>query len=124
MAKFDSFDDLPWLKEDMIPVLDQAFPNSKFIYLTRDENSWQKSFGNWTFKMTGVYPYIEKGLSEYRNHKEYFLKYFDNRPEQGFLIFDVQDEFGFKKLAEFLGKTAGADKLPHFNMTNSKPELV
>ncbi len=36
-AKFDSADDLPWLKEDMIPILDRVFPNSKFIYLTRDE---------------------------------------------------------------------------------------
>src|SRR5699024_4627029 len=32
-AKFESFDDLPWLKEDMIPVLDKHFPGSKFIYL-------------------------------------------------------------------------------------------
>lgn len=30
-AKFDSADDLPWLKEDMIPVLDRVFPNSQFI---------------------------------------------------------------------------------------------
>ena len=34
--RFESFDDRPWLEEDFLPVLNQTFPNSKFIY-TRDE---------------------------------------------------------------------------------------
>jgi len=47
-AKFDSADDLPWLKEDLIPVLDEIFPGSKFIHLERDEVSWCKSFETWS----------------------------------------------------------------------------
>lgn len=29
-ARFDSMDDLPWLRIDMIPILDKAFPNMVF----------------------------------------------------------------------------------------------
>ena len=116
-AKFDSFDDLPWLKEDMIPLLDQNFPNSKFIYLTRDEKSWKRSFYNWRYKVFGVHPDVEIAWQEYTTHEKFIQSHFKNRPETDFLTLEIQDPKGFSKLAEFLGKHAPRDDFPVWNQS-------
>ncbi len=117
-AKFDSVDDLPWLKEDMIPVLDRVFPNSKFIYLTRDEESWKRSIYDWTFKVTGEYPDLDEKLDQYRKHREFVMSYFRDTPRERFLVLDVTDGDAFEKLAAFLGKPAPQEKFPHCNETH------
>lgn len=116
-ARFDSLDDLPWLKQDMIPVLDKAFPNSKFIYLTRDEEAWKKSLYNWRSQLSGKEPDIEKSMQRYRWHRDFVMDYFRDRPTSEFLILDVKDEKGFKKPATFLGKETDREGFPHFNKT-------
>lgn len=118
MARFDSADDLPWLKEDMIPILDRSFPKSKFIYLIRDEESWKKSLRNWSFNRTGKYPDLEMRLKSFRKHKEFVLNYFEDRKDEDFIILDVKDPMGFKKLASFLGKETSRENFPHYNETN------
>jgi hypothetical protein len=115
-SKFDSFDDIPWLKEEMIPLLDKNFPNSKFVYLERDEESWKKSLSSWTYKITGKYPNIEKETENYRNHRKFVLEYFKNRTND-FLILNVSDEDAFAKLAKFLGKETSIKQMPHLNKT-------
>jgi hypothetical protein len=117
-AKFDSFDDLPWLKEDVIPLLDKKFPGSKFIYLTREESEWKKSFYNWTFKVTGKYPDVEKGWKGYKNHEKFVLNYFKSCSKEDFIILDVKDKIGFEKLALFLGKKVIQSSFPNYNQTN------
>jgi len=118
-ARFDSFDDLPWLKEDMIPILDREFPNSKFIYLTRDEKSWKQSLHNWTVKISGERPDLEEELEAFREHRAFVLEYFKNRSGDDFIVLDVRDKKGFKKLAEFLGKETDREEFPHFNETKA-----
>lgn len=115
-SKFDSFDDLPWLKEDMIPLLDNKFPNSKFIYLERDEESWLNSYKNWTYKQTGKYPDLDLGLNNFRKHGTFVKDYFKKR-ENDILYLNVRDENAFEKLAWFLGKISPQKELPHFNKT-------
>ena len=117
-AKFDSVDDYPWLKEDMIPILDRVFPNSQFIYLTRDEDSWKESMYNWKFKKTGKYPNLEEELGKFRKHREFVLSYFGDRPKDQFLILDVTDKEAFQKLAEFLDKKTSQKSFPHLNKAN------
>lgn len=117
MSKFESADDLPWLKEDLIPLLDEKFPNSKFIYLDRDEESWKKSMYKWTFKKTGIYPDIDSKIEEFRNHKSFVLDYFKDRLDDDFIRLDIKDPDGFKKLAVFLGKPIIRNDFPHFNDT-------
>jgi len=117
-AKFQSLDDLPWLKEDMIPILDKSFPNSKFIYLTRDEESWKKSLYKWSYNRFGEHADIDNGLMEYRAHTKFVLNYFKDRSEKEFITLDIRDPKGFKKLATFLGKTSIGDSFPHFNKSN------
>ena len=118
-AKLDSVDDLPWLKEDMIPILDRVFPNSKFIYLTRDESSWKKSLYNWRYKIKGTYPDIKESLKKFRKHKDFVLDYFKDRPTNQFIVLDIKDGDGFKKLADFLGKKTTRKKFPHYNKTST-----
>lgn len=72
-AKFDSTDDLPWLKEDMIPVLDRVFPGSKFVYLMRDEDSWLTSLKNWNEKVRGGKLDMDGALEKFRAHREFVM---------------------------------------------------
>lgn len=116
-ARYDSFDDLPWLKEDMVPLLDRTFPGSKFIYLTRDEESWKRSIDAWTLAQTGRHPDIEEKLAEFRKHREFVLSYFADWPADRFLVLDVREENAFQKLAEFLGKAPPQESFPHANRT-------
>ena len=111
-SKFDSFDDLPWLKEDMIPLLDETFPGSRWIYLERDEVSWKKSYKTWTASKGWVRD-IEEGWSGYCRHRDFVLQYFRDRND--FLILDVRDPQGFKKLASFLGTMATDESFPIYN---------
>ncbi len=101
----------------MIPLLDKSFPNSKFVYLERDEESWKNSMYNWTHKKTGVYPNIEEKLKEFREHRDFVMNYFKDRPAKDFIVLNIKDKMGFKKLAEFLGKESISDSFPHFNKT-------
>jgi hypothetical protein len=116
-SKFDSFDDLPWLKEDLIPILDKAFSNSKFVYLTRDEESWKNSFKKWSFKVFGTTPDPEKAWEGYKNHERFVNEYFKDRSSEDFLVLNIEDDKGFKKLSEFLGKETDRESFPHFNKT-------
>ncbi|MCH2214250.1 MAG: hypothetical protein MK086_03670 [Flavobacteriales bacterium] len=116
-SKFESFDDLPWLKEDMIPRLDAAFPNSKFVYLKREEEAWKKSLKNWRMKVFKDLPDVDAAWEDYKTHENFVLEYFKNRPSEDFIILDIEDKRGFKKLADFLGKETDLEEFPHFNQT-------
>lgn len=116
--KYDSFDDVPWFKEDMIPILDQHFPNSKFIYLERNEEEWVKSFENWSFKLSGRRANMVDWLAQFQSHRKFVLDYFKNSGSDRFIILDIGDPVGFRKLADFLDKPFVADKFPHFNRTD------
>ncbi len=115
-AKFDSTDDLPWLKEDMIPILDKTFPKSKFIYLIREESAWKNSFRNWNYKKTGKYPNIEEGYKNYLKHQKFVYEYFKNR-KNDLLIIDVNESDAFIKVGKFIKKKAPQTKLPVYNST-------
>ena len=120
-TKFDSFDDMPWSKEDVIPILDQTFPNSKFIYLCRDEESWKTSFYNWEYKKFGRPPDVDKAWSGYQKHQDFVMDYFQGRIGKDLIVLDVKDPKGFRKLGDFLGKEAPIDNFPHFNKTELVP---
>jgi hypothetical protein len=113
-SKFDSCDDLPWLKEGMIPMLDKYFPGSKYVYLGRDEESWKKSYERWTIKVTGRKPGVGLGWVRYCAHRDFVNRYFAGR-EGDLLTIRVSDSDAFEKLARFLGKTAPAGELPCYN---------
>lgn len=116
-AKLDSVDDLPWLKEDMIPILDKVFPQSKFIYLERDEASWKRSIYHWSYQRTGQYPDVEQKLREFRAHRMFVMDYFRDRPNDQFIVLNIADPEGFEKLGKFLGKPTPRKAFRHHNAT-------
>jgi len=116
-ARFDSFDDIPWFKEDMIPLLDEKFPGSKFVYLEREEAEWKRSFRNWSIKLSGAEPDLDKWLKSYRAHAAFIDQYFKNAGTNKFIRLSIDDPQGFEKLAVFLGKTAPRAYFPHENKT-------
>lgn len=115
-AKFESFDDLPWLKEDMIPILDKTFPNSRFIYLDRDEDSWKKSIEKWTNKVSGRKVNPEVQFEAFKTHRAFVLDYFSDKDDQ-LIRLEINDPTGFEKLANFLGKKAPQKHFKEYNKT-------
>ena len=110
-SKFESFDDLPWLKEDMIPILDEFFPNSKWIYLTREEEDWKRSYTRWSAKMGRVVD-GDDGWQKYLQHSEFVRSYFSKR-QTDILELSVSQGNGFDILAGFLNKQAPFSDFPH-----------
>lgn len=113
-ACFDCFDDLPWLKEDMIPVLDAAFPNSKFVYLYREEEAWKRSYARWHQQTFGSIPDADAKFNEYKEHERFVRKYFHER-EGDFLELDISSPGAYKSLVDFLGVESSEAAFPHMN---------
>lgn len=120
-ARFESFDDLPWLLEDMIPRLDETFPGSRYIHLLRDEESWKGSMNRWYHKKMGEYPNLEEKVRAYRAHSQFVKRYFEGRSSD-ILILEINDPNGFDKLATFLGKKAPRPMFGQYNATEPKKQ--
>jgi hypothetical protein len=116
-ARFDSCDDLPWLRQEMIPVLDSVFPGSRFVYLTRDIATWEHSYAEWTRLMTGRVPDMVRAREAFCNHRDFVEHYFARRVGVDFLSLEIKDPYGLRKLAAFLGKEAPSNAFPHLNRT-------
>ena len=115
-SRFESFDDLPWLSVDLIPVLDREFPGSRFILLERPESEWVSSFVRWTRKIRGREADPEMALNSYREHRRFCQEYFADRPDD-LLCMSVQDDDAFTRLAHFVGREAPSERFPHVNVT-------
>jgi hypothetical protein len=118
MKDFESADDAPWHKIDMIPLLDETFPGSRFIYLSRDEDSWKNSVVNWTLKMTGIQPNIQDYLNDYLAHRDFVDQYFVGDKAAALVRIDVGEPGSFNQLKTFLGFPSGGEEFPHFNKTS------
>ena len=116
-AKFESFDDLPWLKEEMIPILDTHFPGSKFVYLERSEAEWKESLVRWSERAKGRTPNADVERQNYEKHRDFVKSYFSEKPEV-LITLSVRDPKGFKKLGDFVGRQAPQDGFPHANRSS------
>lgn len=112
VTRVDSLDDLPWLKEDIFPYIDQRFPGSRFIYLERDEESWRRSFMQWRDRVFGYLPDLDKAADQFREHKAFVEEYFAQRPHD-VLKLNVCDPNPFDRLAAFCGKLRPQESFPH-----------
>ena len=110
-------------------TLDKHFPNSKFIYLTRDAEKWLPSIKQLLQRMIvnlqrsdgGFNPYLKRCyndifsplaaeniaqddflLSCYQRHQQGVFDYFQGR-ETDLLTIDVSDEQSYQQLLAFLG---------------------
>lgn len=117
-ARFESFDDLPWLKEDLIPVLDQRFPKSKFVYLEREEHAWKTSYLRWNAQAKNRDVDPEIGWAEYVAHREFVLGYFQDFPTTNFLRLRLTEPDSINRLADFVGRVSPTTTMPHVNRSS------
>jgi len=118
--EYDGFLDNP--VQLLYKELDREYPNSKFIFTTRDEAGWLKSI-EWLFT-TGAIKFKEakklfdpfhqqfygttrfdekKFLDKFRSYHQEVLDYFADRPDD-FLILNIKERDAFQKLCRFLDK--------------------
>jgi len=125
---YDSFEDVPWCRDEFYKEIDKRFPGSKFILTKREMKSWIKSWEEHnSAKRLRKRPYElwKRGYSEkkkleviarHEKHIEGILKYFQERPED-LLVIDICGGEGWEKLCPFLGLPVQTEPFPHTNIT-------
>lgn len=127
-APFDFLNDMPIYYR--YKELDHVFPDSKFIFTTRDLDSWLNSakelwtkqqvaidcntgdFGIYTKEFFGVDHYDEQAfIDAYLCHKEGVEHYFKYRPED-FLTMNLSEGDGWDELQRFLCHTGPIPSTP------------
>lgn len=133
--KYDAFQDGPWHNKDVdYKILDKKYPNSKFIILERDDESWirsnekfyspkyHKDWENWEYSflidnrwVTQRESVIEEKLN-YKKSKYLEIKeYFKDR-QNDLLIMNICDGQGWEVLCPFLGKEIPNVPFPKLNV--------
>ena len=120
----DAFQDTPW------PVfyerLDVAFPGSRFIHVTRNENDWirsvRKDFGKHHNEMHRLIygsgnplGFEQDWLARYRRHNSEAAEYFSGRPETYLHMHMGNPSYGWDALCAFLDLPKPAVPWPHAN---------
>jgi hypothetical protein len=139
--KYDAFQDGPWHNKDVdYKILDKKYPNSKFIILERDDESWirsnerfyspkyHKDWENWEYSfliddrwITQRESVIEEKLN-YKKSKYLEIKeYFKNRPKD-FLTMNICDGEGWEVLCPFLEKEIPNVSFPRLNVYGENDE--
>lgn len=120
IESFDAFQDGPW-HDIRFPVLDQKFPNSKFIILERDNETWYRSM-EYQYKIKFQRDwFLKKSKSEHINKKikkyEKIKAYFKNRPNDLLALNIIEEDDPWEKLCGFLGLPLPLPKIPfpHIN---------
>tara|TARA_B110000211_G_C14089961_1_gene558494 strand:- start:4766 stop:5479 length:714 start_codon:yes stop_codon:yes gene_type:complete len=120
---FQALQDVPWAA--LYQELDKAFPSSKFILTTREEQAWlnsaKKHFKNKNYKLhqwlygNGIIEGNEKiYLERYRQHYESVKTYFKDRPDD-LLVMNFSKGDAWEKLCTFLNKPIPKKTFPHSN---------
>ena len=118
--QYDAFQDGPWHNIDF-RILDQTFPNSRFILLERDDESWYKSM-EYQFKIKNQHDWFTNFSKSWhindRNKKYRIIKeYFANRPGDLLVLNLFTEEDPWGKLCDFLKlpRPPEGTKFPHWN---------
>lgn len=121
--------DTPW--PVLYRSLDQAFPGSKFIHVTREPRAWissaVKDFGSNTNSIhQAIYGvpcpagHEDVWLERYERHNREVRDYFAGRPED--CLFLRLDEVTFENVCDFLGEPRVGEGAPRAN-TRLKKKL-
>jgi len=104
----EAFEDLPWDYDPMLTVFDEAFPNAKFIVLTRDEDEWVASY-------EAAFGIEDPGFARQWRRRKYrsIREYFHERPED-LLEMDITEGWG--PLCRFLNLPVPTVPFPHTNV--------
>ncbi|MBV1921598.1 MAG: hypothetical protein KUG73_13045 [Pseudomonadales bacterium] len=123
VEEYDAFQDNPW--PIIYKELDIKYPNSKFILILRDTESWIKSqirhFGTqetpmrkWIYGAGCPIGNEEVYIKRFEDHNRDVQRYFANRPHD-LLVMDLSSGDGWGKLCPFLGADIPKIEFPHAN---------
>lgn len=102
-----------WPQLEDVPILDQQYPNSKFIFNTRPIHKWISSVNRWgtlrkrliKLDIPGLPPGAgakDEELELWHDwHKDNMVQYFADKPGK-LLVFDIEND-NPQNLADFLG---------------------
>jgi|GEM_PF-1851293 len=136
----DAFGDVPF--PALYRYLAQEWPNSKFLLIQRDPESWVKSVRNHLgdkkltpFNLTQYYPYLGRKIERlsdisdqylldmYNQHITEVKEFFTRKNEMWRLcVLDVQDQYLGEKISGFLGKSPV--KFPVIKGKGTDPALL
>ena len=133
ISKFDVFNDSPWNHADLYKWLYKNYPNAKFILTIRDTESWLGSYSRWekraNIKKRWFYKPISQrcyGVDDFLANKTLMAQKYNQRNAEiieffkdkgDFLLFDIENNNGWKDICEFLGKDIPNIPFPHRNRT-------
>ena len=139
--KYDAFQDGPWHNKDVdYRVFDKKYPNSKFIILERDDESWIKSnehfyspkyhknWENWEYSFLIDEGWVDDRESmvneklEYKHSKYHEINtYFKDRAND-LLVMNICDGDGWEVLCPFLGTDIPDIPFPKLNVYGENDE--
>lgn len=119
-ADFDSFDDLPWNKVDLLPRLDEAFPRSRFVLLERTPSSWYRSSAEHNRRLGEPVRRQGAAIRWFRGRSRRIRKRFRRQPER-LLVMDLEAGDGYETLCPFLELEVLEEEFPHLNATAGRP---
>lgn len=114
-CNYDAFADTPIISHGFFKLLDQEFPNSKFILLLRDTDSLLRSWKNY-FRGSPLAMDSEQMRKKvkryYERHNNEVLAHFEGKPDQ-LLVMNIFKGDGWEKLCPFLDKPIPDKPFPH-----------
>lgn len=120
---FDAVQDIPWAA--LFRELDQAYPNSKFILMERDEAAWLASarrhfkdadipLHKWIYGEGRLIGNEAMYLERYRRHNEEVKSYFADRPGD-LLVMNLSAGDSWPVLCKFLNCGIPRSRFPYEN---------
>jgi hypothetical protein len=132
---FDAFEDHPWHAPGLYKIFDMAFPNSKYILLIRDLESWMKSFEH-HFSAEKNYNNIQHKylIKDFEAKKDEIVKhfvsrygevreYFKDRPND-LLVMNICAGEGWEKLCPFLELPIPNKPFPYVYKTQNRNQRI
>ena len=123
-SKYDAFADDPIGKNDLFKKIYKIYPNSKFIFTIRKNESFQKSYMNyfgWTLESN--LEQIKKRVKMFDDHNKKVISFFKDKKSQ-LLIMNVTEGDGWEKLCKFLDKPIPNRPFPHENKGKYKSRSI
>lgn len=122
-GRVDAAKDTPWPL--LYRELDEAFPGSKFIHVTRDPDAWIASaVKDFAAHPNGLHQTIygcpcpkgheEVWLARYNRHNEEVAAYFATRPDD-YLHLRLEDGVSYEAVCDFLGEPRVGQGVPVAN---------
>lgn len=123
VQKYDAFQDNPW--PIIYKEMDQKYPGSKFIFMSRNPQSWinsqVKDFGRaetpmrkWIYGVGCPEGNEDIYVARFERHNREVVEYFADRPDD-LLTLDLAAGDGWDKLCRFLGHEKPNTPFPHAN---------